>query len=74
MTGVNVNKLKGRIIEKGLTIAAVAEKMGIDKSSLYRKLGNGGETMLIKDAIAICSVLDLSKDEAVSIFFSQFVA
>lgn len=74
MTNVNVNKLKGKIVENGLTIATLAQKIGIDRATLYRKLSNNGETMLIKDANAIISVLGLSADEAMAIFFSQFVA
>lgn len=74
MTNVNVNKLKGKIVENGLTIATLAEKIGIDRATLYRKLSNNGETMLIRDANAIISVLGLSADEAMAIFFSQFVA
>lgn len=74
MTNVNVNKLKGKIVENGLTVTSLAQKIGIDRATLYRKLSNNGETMLIKDANAIISVLGLSADEAMTIFFSQFVA
>lgn len=74
MLNVNINKLKGKIVENGLTVAALAEKMGIDRATLYRKLSNNGETMLVKDANAIVSALKLTSDEAVAIFFSQFVA
>lgn len=74
MANVNVNKLKGKIVENGLTIATLAQKIGIDRATLYRKLSNNGETMLIKDANAIISVLGLSADEAMAIFFNQFVA
>ena len=39
---VNVDKLHGKIRELRLSVADVAEKMGIDRSTLYRKLGNNG--------------------------------
>lgn len=71
---VNVNKLKGKIVEQGKTIADLAAAMGIDRATLYRKLSNNGETMLVKDANLIVSVLGLSVDDAVAIFFSQIVA
>ncbi len=71
---VNVNKLKGKIIENGETVATLAEKIGIDRATLYRKLSNNGETMLIKDANKIVMALNLSKDEAMAIFFSSDVA
>ncbi len=74
MQNVNINKLKGKIVENGLTVATLAERMGIDRATLYRKLSNNGETMLIKDANSIVSALGLTEDEALAIFFSQFVA
>lgn len=74
MLNVNINKLKGKIIENGMTVAGLAEKIGIDRATLYRKMSNDGETMLVKDANNIVSALSLTADEAVAIFFSQFVA
>lgn len=68
MQNVNTNKLKGKIVENGLTVAMLAEKIGIDRTTLYRKLSNNGETMLVKDANAIVAALSLTADEAVQIF------
>ena len=70
----NVDKLKGAIKEKRLTPEKVAESIGIDKSTMYRKLSNGGEDFTIKQADAITQILGLTGDEAQAIFFSQFVA
>lgn len=71
---VNVNKLKGKIVENGMTVTALAEKIGVDRATLYRKLSNNGETMLVKDANAIVSALNLTAEDALAIFFSQIVA
>lgn len=71
---VNVNKLKGKIVENGMTVSSLAEKIGVDRATLYRKLSNDGETMLVKDANAIVSVLHLTAEDALAIFFSQVVA
>ena len=71
---VNVNKLKGKIVENGMTVSSLAEKIGVDRATLYRKLSNDGETMLVKDANAIVSVLHLTAEDALEIFFSQVVA
>lgn len=71
---VNVNKLKGKIVEQGMSVSTLAEAIGVDRATLYRKMSNNGETMLVKDANNIVSALGLSADEAVAIFFSQFVA
>lgn len=74
MTSVNINKLKGKIVENGMTIGALAEKIGVDRATLYRKMSNNGETMLVKDANSIVAALNLSIDDAVAIFFNQLVA
>lgn len=71
---VNVNKLKGKIVEKELTIEKLAEKIGLDRSTLYRKINNNGETFTIREANMICTELGLSGKEATEIFFSQYVA
>lgn len=70
----NVDKLKGAIVERRFTLEKVAETIGIDKSTLYRKLSNDGEDFTIKQADDITKLLGLSASEAQAIFFSQFVA
>jgi len=71
---MNINKLKGKIVEKGMNISQLAEKMRIDRSTLYRKLNNNGDTLTIKEANAIVEILGLDDKEATSIFFEQTVA
>ena len=71
---VNVNKLKAKMVERGLNVSQVAEKIGIDRSSLYRKLNNQGETLTVKEAKAIVKVLNITPREAASIFFGNDVA
>ena len=71
---VNINKLKGKIVENGLTIGKLAKEIGLDKSTLYRKLNNDGETFTIREANLICSVLGLTGKEATEIFLSNYVA
>ena len=70
----NVDKLKGIIKEKRTTPEKVAASIGIDKSTMYRKLNNGGDEFTIKQADAIVALLGLTCKEAQAIFFSQFVA
>lgn len=71
---VNVNKLRGKIVEKGSNIADLAGNIGIDKATFYRKMAQNGETFSIKEANLICKKLELNSNEAVSIFFSDLVA
>lgn len=71
---VNLNKLKGKIVECGLSVSEVAEKIGVDKATLYRKLNSGGKKITIGEADLIAKTLGLNSAEASAIFFSQYVA
>ena len=71
---VNINKLKGKIIEKGLNVSELAMLIGINKATLYRKLNSKGAAITIKDVDRIADVLELNSDEVNSIFFSQNVS
>lgn len=70
---VNVSKLKGKIVERNTTQEELAATIGIDKSTFYRKMKQNGN-FSIKEVNLIVSALDLSKDEAMAIFFSETVA
>lgn len=67
---VNINMLRGKIVERGTNVSDVAEKMGIDKATLYRRIADG-DAFTIGEAQKITDILSLSHDEAVAIFFSQ---
>ncbi len=74
MTAVNSNKLKAKIVENGMNVSELAVKIGMDKSTLYRKIASDGESMTVKDANAIVRALNLTSADALAIFFSQLVA
>lgn len=71
---MNVNKLKGKIVEKGMNVDEVSLKMGVDRSTIYRKLNNNGETFTVREVKQIVSILELTQEEVTSIFFSNTVA
>ncbi len=71
---VNVNKLKGKIVECEMTVSDLASIVGIDKATLYRKLNGNGESFTIKEADIISKKLRLTVEEVNAIFFSQYVA
>lgn len=71
---VNVNKLKGKIVERGLNVEKLADIIGLNRSTVYRKLNENGETFTVGEANLICKVLELSSAEATEIFFGQQVA
>lgn len=71
---VNVNKLRGKIVENGMSVEKLAGAIGVDKATIYRKLSNNGETFSIGEADSIVKALSLNASEAQAIFFSQFVS
>lgn len=66
---MNVNKLKGKIVENSLTIPKFAKLVNIERSAMYRKL-NDMERIRIGEAVRMKEVLNLSNDEACEIFLS----
>lgn len=71
---MNVNKLKGKMVECGLKVDYLANKLCVDKATFYRRLALNGETFTIKEADILARELQLSANEVNSIFFSQYVA
>lgn len=69
----DVAKLRGKIMEKGFNQEKLAEIVSIDRSTLNRKLKTG-EAFTIGEANIIAKALELTKDEAIAIFFTQIVA
>ena len=65
---MNIRKLKGKMVEHGYNVENLAAKIGVDKSTLYRKL-NEGEKITVGDAQKIKDELNLTDDEAIDIFF-----
>lgn len=74
MTGINIRKLKGKMVELNISMEQLATALGINTSTMYRKFNDGGKTMLVCDAVAIVEFLKLTMEEAIAIFFPNFVA
>lgn len=66
---MNVNKLKGKIVEKGMNVEMLADEVGCDRATMYRWLSNI-EKVTCGAAVKIKNVLDLTNSEAVDIFLS----
>lgn len=71
---VNVNKLRGKIVECGKTVEELATAMDVAPSTFYRKLQSNGESFTIREADIIARFLNLDAEEASAIFFTQYVA
>jgi len=67
---VDVEKLKSTIYEKNSTPRELASSIGIDRATLYRKL-NRSESFNIGEVNKISKALDLTRSEAVDIFFAD---
>ena len=67
---VNVNKLRGKMTERGVSVAALAEQLSLSSSSFYRRLSSPDD-LTIAEVQTIKRVLDLNAQEATEIFFSQ---
>ncbi len=74
MNGINVNLLKAKLVERGMNVSQLAEMIGIDRATIYRKLKDGGSGLLISEVNAIIMALNLTIAEAVAIFFTDQVA
>lgn len=63
----NMQKLKGKIVERNFTRERLAEQANIGFSTLNKKI-NTGKGWTIEEVGKLVSMLDLSSDEAVEIF------
>lgn len=68
---VNVNKLKGAIVEKGLTQAKMAEKMGISDRTFYNKMKR--KVFNSDEIVQMASILSIDEKDVIAIFFDQNV-
>lgn len=66
---MNILKLKGKMVETQHSVDSLAEKIGVDRSTLYRKM-ECGEKFTIGEAQRIKEALSLSNDEITAIFFN----
>lgn len=66
---VNIMKLKGKIVENGMNVGNMAERMKIDRATFYRRMNENGDTFTIREVQQICKLLNLTNEEAISIFF-----
>ena len=68
---VNVSRLRGKIVEHGSTQESVADAIGMDRSTFYRKMKSGGAKFTIGDVHKIVAAIPLSKEEAIDIFLTN---
>ena len=70
---MNTLKLKAKFVEKQMNVSDVADALGINRSTLYRKLSNL-EEFTVKQVCLLKEKLELTPAELTEIFFIQTVA
>lgn len=66
----DIDSLKKTMEERGINIQDLAKKIGVDASTLYRKLSAGGEKFTIGEVHRMMEAIPLSRDDANRIFLS----
>lgn len=70
---IDIAVLKQIVIMKNTTFEALAYELGIDRTTLYRKLKRGTSGITLKDAATITESLELSPTEVTRIFGGRYV-
>ena len=69
---IDVNKLKAKAVEKGMTFDGLAMDLKIDRTTFYRRLRTC--TLRIGDIHKLIEVVGLTPTETIEIFLCQKVA
>lgn len=59
---MKANLLRAEIVARDMTIASLAEAIGMKLKTMYNKM-NGGSQFTVDEAVRICDVLNISDDE-----------
>lgn len=65
-----MNKLKAKVIERGMSMSEFFEQTGIGRDVWYRRWRKGPGAFHISEVAAIVRVLDLTNDELRDIFLT----
>ncbi|WP_353180455.1 helix-turn-helix domain-containing protein [Delftia acidovorans] len=63
-----MSKLRGKIVEAGTTQEAVADQVGINRSTFYRKVKAEGVSFTIGEIHKIANAINLTQQDAIEIF------
>lgn len=67
---VDVARLRGKIAEKGMTQEKLAHALGMDKSTLSRKMKSEALDFSVGEMHRIVEILEINRTEACEIFLS----
>lgn len=68
---VNVQRLREKIAEGSKTQESIADAMGMNRSTFYRKMKSGGDGFTVGEIHKMMKYIPLTKREATDIFLSQ---
>ena len=71
---MNIQMLTEKMASMGLSKAQLAEKIGMDRATLYRKLSQDGAGFTVSEVRSIGIALALSYSDIQEIFFENVVA
>lgn len=71
---MNIPKLIEKMSERGYSKAQLAEKIGMDRATLYRKLSQDGAGFTVSEVRSIGITLKLTYNDIQEIFFESIVA
>ena len=69
---VNIELLKDKIEDRGISIVKLSEKSGIDRATLYNRFNGKGE-FTASEIVGITDALRLTRNERDSIFLLENV-
>ncbi len=68
---VDINKLNAKRVEAGMSIESLCSALHIDPATYYRRAKDNGKGFKIGDMHAMVSILNLTNDDAASIFLAK---
>lgn len=68
---VDITRLRGKIVECGMTQEKMAQKLGMNKSTLSRKMKSNAVAFSVGEMFQIAEILRLTNREAAEIFLAE---
>lgn len=69
MIDVNAFKLKAKIVERGMSVAGLAQQIGVSPTTLYHKIKYPLRLTLL-EVVQIKDILEITDAEAIDIFLA----
>ncbi|ARW13393.1 helix-turn-helix domain-containing protein [Lactiplantibacillus plantarum] len=74
MLNMNMDRLRGLLVERHVTQDEVATALKINRSTFYRKISEGGNRFTAEEIFKMRDFIPLSDQEVIDIFLTKKVA